>query len=258
MFNNIQGSFIDKVLCSLSEPVLVIDEDLKIFWTNPSAEMFFGHSTEYMSGQKCRKFLSCTDEFLEKCPVKKSFATGEGELLVGDGLLNPHKLLEAIPYSQGECNYTLAIIHSVPEIDSDKALRRDFAARLNLYSTLEEAASDIIMAMQSLSFLPSCGIYVRKNGRFELLDGQNVPPEFCEAPTELDFSKPQYLSSDRLPFETEISFPEGGAIIPVLSPDGSVDVLLFAGRGSMCTKARSRLEMMADVLETCISRFMNR
>ena len=256
MFSNIQGSFINELLCSLSEPVLVIDEELKIFWTNPSAEMFFGHSTEYMSGQECRKFLACSDEFIENCPVKRSLATGEGELLVVDGLLYPDKLLEAIPYSQGNKNYTLAIVHSVPEIDRDKALRRDFAARLNQHSTLEEAASDIIMAMQSLSFLPSCGIYVRKRGRFELLEGQNVPAEFCNVPTVLDFSKPQYLSSERLPFETDISFPEGGAIIPVISPDGSSNVLLFAGRGSMCTKSRNRLEMMADVLGTCISRLM--
>ncbi len=256
MFNNISGSFIEKVLCSLSEPILILDEELKIFWTNPSAEMFFGHSTEYMAGEKCRKFLSCTDEFLKRCPVKKSLITGEEELLAVEGLLSPHKLLEAIPYRQGENNYTLAVIHSVPEIDRDKALRRDFAARLNRYSTLEEAASDIILAMQSLSFLPSCGIYLNKNDRFELLEGQNVPPEFSDLSTELDFSKPLYLPPERLPFITEITFPEGGTFIPVLSPDGSVNVVLFAGRGSLGTKTRSRLEMMADVLGTCISRLM--
>jgi len=252
LFNNISNSTIEKVLCSMSEPVVIFNENMRVVWTNPSAELYFGHSTEVMAGKRCTEFFRNTLECIENCPVEKSFASEEEETLVVDDLLAPRKLIDAIPFTKNSSNLVMAVVHSVPEIDRDKAIRREFAALLNNSATLEDAANNILCAVKNLTSVSSCGIYTASGNSFALLRG-------CEAPKTISdegFNSPVYLSQDRLPFSDTSSFPDGAAIVPVVTPDGSVPVLLFAGRGTMCTNSRNRLEMMSDVLSSCVLRLL--
>jgi len=236
----------------MSEPVVIFSENMKVVWTNPSAELYFGHSTEFMTGKRCTELFRGILECIENCPVEKSFVSKEEETLVVDGLISPLKLIDAVPYTENGRNLVLAIVHSVPEIDRDKALRRDFAALLNTSTTLEDAADDILDAVKNLTSVSTCGIYTGSGSSFKLFSGYGVPEKISGA----EFKAPVYLSHEGLPFNAEDSFPDGAAIVPVVAPDGSVPMLLFAGRGSMSTKFRNRLEMMSDVLSSCVKRLL--
>lgn len=254
MFQNIPGSFTEAVLCSISEPTIIYNSDIRVVWANPSAELFFGHSTEFMTGRKCTDLFPGMLECFDNCPVGKSLATERNEVLVVDGIVYPHKLIETIPYEENNEKLVLAIIHSVPEIDRNKALRRDFAARLNRSANLKESAPDIVNAIKTLTSVSVSGVYLKSGDKFNLLFGDGAP-EFI---TDIDSLSPSYLSSEMLSFSTNGSFPDGAAIIPVASPDGRVRVLLFADNGTMSTEFRSRLEMMGSVLENCITRLLAR
>ncbi len=254
MFNIVSDSLLEKVLCSISEPVLIINKTLEVVWTNPAAELFFGHSTEYITGKKCSSFLHCSMECQKNCPIRKAFETGDDELLIADGLVYPTKLLEVFSYKIESETFKLAIIHAIPPIDKHKTLRRDFAARLNLSASINDAAEDIVGIMQNFTDEQSCGLYVKKNDQFELLAGVRVPSRIPDVSDKFDLSKPLYLSSDKLPIFQTFSFEEGVAIIPVVSSKNKVTLLLFVGRGNLSTECRTRLEMMASVLESCLTR----
>jgi len=236
----------------MSEPVVIFSENMKVVWTNPSAELYFGHSTEFMTGKRCTELFRGILECIENCPVEKSFVSKQEETLVVDGLVSPLKLIDAVPYTENGRNLVLAVVHSVPEIDRDKALRRDFAALLNTSATLEDAAYDILGAVKNLTAVSRCGIYTAADNSFVLLKGYEVPETILDA----GFRAPVYLSQNRLPFNDTSSFPDGAAIVPVVTPEGSVPMLLFAGRGTMSTKFRNRLEMMSDVLSSCVKRLL--
>ncbi|MCK5787012.1 MAG: PAS domain-containing protein [Candidatus Sabulitectum sp.] len=256
MFKNIPGSFTEAILCSISEPALIYDRDIRVIWANPAAELFFGRSTEYMTGKKCTDLFSGPLECFDNCPVRKSIETGIDQVVVVDGIENSSKMIETISHNSAHEELVLAIIHTVPDIDRDKALRRDFAAKLNQWATLKDAAPDIITAINSLTSASVCGIYTRADGKFILFHGKGVPQTISG--DSHGFSSPLYLPSNNLPFSSEYVFPDGVAIVPVVSPDGNTDVLLFAGQGTLGTKQRHRLEMIASVLESCIGRLTYR
>ncbi len=250
MFKNIPGSFTESVLCSISEPALIYDSDLRVTWANPSAELFFGHSTEFMTGKTCLDLFQSRLECFQDCPVKRSLISRMEETLVVDGVVCPNMLIKAIPYKEESNRFVLSIIYSVPDIDRNKALRRDFAALLNKSATLEEALQDIIDVMRTLTSVSVCGVYAKSGERFRLLRGDGAP-EFI---TDADFTSPSYISQDSLPFDSQNSFPNGVAIIPISVPGRDTRELLFVGRGTLGTKYRNRLEMIASVLGGCITR----
>lgn len=250
MFKNIPGSFTESVLCSISEPALIYDSDLRVTWANPSAELFFGHSTEFLTGKKCLDLFQNRLECFENCPVKRSFASQREETLLVDGVVCPNMLIKAIPYKEDDKRLVLSIIYSIPDIDRNKALRRDFAALLNQSATLEEALKDIIDVMKTLTLVSVCGVYAKSGEQFKLLRGDGAPEFIFDA----DFTSPSYVSQDRLPFDSQNSFPSGVAVVPVMAPGRNTRELLFVGNGTLGTKYRNRLEMIASVLAECITR----
>jgi hypothetical protein len=236
----------------MSEPVVIFNENMRVVWTNPSGELYFGHSTEVLAGKRCTDLFGGILECIENCPVKKSFASREEETLVIDDLLAPRKLIDAIPFTENGRNLVRAVGHSVPENDRDTAVRREFAALLNNSATLEDAADDILNTVKNLSAVSICGIYTGAGSSFKLFSGYGVPEKI----SGVEFKVPAYLSREGLPFSDTSSFPDGAAIVPVVASDGSVPVLLFAGQGTMSTKFRNRLEMMSDVLSSCVKRLL--
>lgn len=250
VFKNIPDSFTEKILCSISELVIIFDSNIRVVWVNPSAELFFGHSTEFLTGKKCTEIFQGLLECFNNCPVARALVSGSKETLVVDGINTPHKLIEAIPYTEGGKQFVLAMVHSVPQVDRDKALRRDFAALLNQSATIQEAAQDILKAMQSLTSVNTCGIYEVSKDEFNLILGKKVPESFSGS----GFESPCYLSAENLPFNGNISFPDGAAFIPVPDTEGKTRILLLAGRGTMSSRFRNKLEMMGSVLESCVNR----
>ncbi len=250
VFKNIPDSFTEKILCSISELVIIFDSNIRVVWVNPSAELFFGHSTEFLTGKKCTDIFQGLLECFDNCPVARALVSGNRETLVVDGIIAPHTLIEAVSYNEDGEQLVLAIVHSVPQVDRNKALRRDFAALLNQSATLQEAAQDILNAMQSLTSVDSCGIYEVSKGEFNLILGEKVPESFSGP----GFESPCYLSSENLPFNGKKSFPDGAAFIPVPDTEGNTRILLLAGRGTMSSRFRNKLEMMGSVLESCVNR----
>gem|GEM_PF-3347612 len=254
MFKDIPGSFTESVLCSISEPALIYNSDLRVAWANPSAEMFFGHSSELMMGERCTNLFSGIMECFKLCPVRKALETGNEEVLAVDSAVYPHKLIEAIPYDGEFERFILAIIHSSPAVDRNKMLRLDFASRLNTSATLNEAAPDIVNAMESLTSVPCNGVYIKSGDGFELLYGKGMPGFISSVSLKLKVHSPLYVSEEGLALASDGSFPFGAAIIPLGCRKGEIDVLLVSACGAMGTDSRSRLEMIADVLESCIRR----
>jgi hypothetical protein len=258
LFKNIPGSFAEAVLCSISEPAIIYNSDIRVAWANPSAEMFFGHSVELMMGERCTNLFSGTMECYNLCPVKKALETGKEEVLAVNGAVYPHKLIEAIPYEGEFERFILAIIHSTPSADRHQALRTDFGARLNTSATLKEAAPDIVNAMESLTYVPFNGVYIKSGTRFDLVYGKGVPGFLSNVTLKFTRNSPLYLSEEGLAFTSSGSFPRGAAIIPLSSFKTDIDVLLFSSSGQMGTESRSMLEMIADVLQSCIKRLTSR
>ncbi|MEA3265364.1 MAG: hypothetical protein U9P42_00275 [Candidatus Fermentibacteria bacterium] len=250
VFKNIPGSFTEKILCSISELVIIYDSNIRVVWVSPSAELFFGHSTEFLAGKKCTDIFHGLLECFDNCPVARALISGDKETLVVDGILTPRKLIEAASYNEDGEQLVLAIVHSVPQVDRNKALRRDFAALLNQSATLQEAAHTILNAMQTLTSVQACGIYDVSGNEFKLLLGTEVPDSF-NGP---DFESPCYLSAENLPFNSDNSFPDGAAFIPVPDREGKTRILLLAGRGTMGSRFRNKLEMIGSVLESCVNR----
>ncbi len=104
--------------------------------------------------------------------------------------------------------------------------------------------------MQTLIAVETCGIYEASGSEFKLVLGTGVP----ELLSKTEFQSPCYLSSENLPFNAGNSFPDGAAFIPVPDEQGKIKILLLAGRGTISSKYRNRLEMIGSVLESCVSR----
>lgn len=228
----------------MGEPALIFDEKFSVVWANPAAEVFFGHSTEYMNGMKCTQLFSEHMECMSKCPVQKALETGTEQILAVDGISMLHKLIEAVPFGSSEKLLILSIIHSPPENHRTRALRRDLGAALNRCATLEEASDIVLDAIGVLAFVNRRGIYLLSGNKFDLTRGFGVPESFPSGVLdECPAGEIAYLSPD------EINLDEGAALFPV-----NGKVVLLAGRGSWGPTSRSMLEMVGEVVQDCIHR----
>lgn len=244
MLGNIPGSFAEAILCSMGEPALIFDEFMTVNWANPSAEIYFGHSAEFMQGKKCSQLHSSHLECMDRCPVEKAFRSGSEQTLAVCGIRSCHKLVEAVPWKDGTGLFVVAIIHSPPENLRTRALRRDLGAALNRMATLEEASDTILDAIGVLSFVNRKGIYIKSGDGFMLLKGTGVPD-----------SIPVQLVKDSVEGEVnhlnsqDMVLGDGAALFPV-----SDSVLLLAERGPWGSKSRGMLELVGLVVRECIGR----
>lgn len=228
----------------MGEPALIFLEDMTLSWVNPSAEIYFGHSIEYMQGKKCLQLFSEHLECMDRCPVEKAFETGSEQILAVNGIDSTHKLIEAVPFGKNGDMFILAIIHSPPENHRARALRRDLAAALNKCATLPDASNTILDAIGVLSFVSRKGIYTLSSNEYRLLKGTGVPDSIsADLLSESVTGKVVYLNPDC------IGMGEGAAVFPV-----SERVLLLAGRGAWGSKSRGMLELVGEVLQECIGR----
>lgn len=228
----------------MGEPALIFLEDMTVSWVNPSAEIYFGHSIEYMQGKKCLQLFSEHLECMDRCPVEKAFQTGSEQILAVNGIDSTHKLIEAVPFGKNRDMFILAIIHSPPENHRARALRRDFAAALNKCATLSDASDTILDAIGVLSFVSRKGIYIHSADEYRLLKGTGVPDSISEELlSELITGNMIYLTPDI------IGLSEGAAAFQV-----NDRVVLLAGRGAWGSKSRGMLELVGEVLQECIGR----
>ncbi len=228
----------------MGEPALIFLEDMTVSWVNPTAEIYFGHSIEYMKGKKCLQLFSEHVECMDNCPVEKAFETGSEQILAVTGIDSTHKLVEAVPFGKNGDMFILAIIHSAPENHRTRALRRDLAAALNKSATLSDASDTILDAIGVLSFVSRKGIYILSNGEYRLLKGTGVPDSIsADLLPESITGKVTYLNPDC------IGLGGGAAMFPV-----SGKVVLLAGRGAWGSKSRGMLELVGEVLQECIVR----
>jgi len=254
LFRNIPGSFAEKVLCSISEPALIYDENRDICWVNPAAEIFFGHSSQYLHGMKCNQIFNTRVECMDRCPVNLAFQTGKDQLLAVDTLDTEGRLIEAIPCGKEDNSFVLAIIHSPPEKDRHRALRRDLAASLNSCTTLVEASSQILGAAEKLVYLNRVGIYLGSGDDLILSTGRDVPT-VLPGVLQIVPEGPVFLNSDDLPAKQAIEFPAGLTLMPIAKLNGvSSGVYILAGRVCWGSESRGMLELISGVLSECIER----
>jgi len=229
----------------MGEPALIFLEDMTVNWVNPSAELYFGHSIEYMRGKKCSQLFSEHVECMDRCPVEKCIETGTEQTLAVNGIDSSHKLIEAIPFGRGESMFILSIIHSPPENNRTRALRRDLAAALNRSATLEEASDIILEAIGVLSFVNRKGIYTHTGSEYRLLKGIGVPDRIPkDVMSDTETGKLIHLD------EGTYGFGGRAAVYPV-----SDHVMLLAGRGAWGSTSRGMFELVGEVVQECIHRF---
>ncbi len=239
LLGRIPDSFAETILCSMGEPALIFDETMSLVWANPSAEMYFGHSSEYMHGRKCLQLFGEHVECMDRCPVEKAFATGEEQVLAVDDLASPKMLVEAVPCRGKDDLFVLAIIHSPPENSRSTALSRELSAKLNRCANLEEAAPVLLEALGSLAFVSSMGLYRLTGDTYELLAGKGVPRSF---PAALFAELPVGTATTLAARYT--GTPEGASVYP-----SEKDLVLYAGRDSWGPASCSMLEMVGEALK---------
>lgn len=239
MLGKIPDSFAETILCSMGEPALIFDETMSLVWANPSAEMYFGHSSEYMHGRKCLQLFGEHVECMDRCPVEKAFSTGAEQVLAVEGLESMKMLVEAVPCRGKDDLFVLAIIHSPPEPSRNRALRRELSAKLNRCADLEEGAPVLLEALETLSFVSSRGLYRLSGDEFALLAGKGVPRSL---PAAIISGLPEGSTSTLGSGST--GTPGGASVYPA---DG--ELLLYAGRDSWGPASSSMMELVGQVLE---------
>jgi len=256
LFDDVSG-LTEKILCNIAEPVVLFDENIQIQWINPAAEMFFEHSTEFMFGKNCSFLFPLLTHCSDKCPILKSHNSNKIEYLVSEGINQPMRFIESIPFKENNKKFILALIHNVPDIDKNKALRRDFAAELNSCKTLKSAIKVISSSILALTSISVFGFYTKNNDIFELYHGKNIPKFLpAQVSREININKPLYLSAHNQTFISDSNFPDGLALIPITKPGNESSALLFTGSEIFTANTRSLLEMLASVLGECIDRFI--
>lgn len=248
MFRDIPDSFAERILCSISEPALIFNENRDICWVNPAAEILLGHSSGVLCGKKCAQIFN-NPECAVSCPVDKAFETGTDQTLEVESLLQSDRLVEAIPYGRNRTRFVLSIIHPAEEKDRLESLRRDLAAALNSRTTLREAAVDVLAAMENLASIRRKGIYTGTGEKLVLLSGTSVPQTISRHTEKPGFVRAANLSDGEL-----TGFPDGIALIPVAGSSGNPEVFLAAGRGRWGSESRRILELIAEVLSSCVDR----
>lgn len=256
MFDDVSG-LTEKILCNIAEPVVLFDENIQIQWINPAAEMFFEHSTEFMAGKHCSCLFPSMTECSDSCPIKKSCRSNKIEYFVAEGINKPMKFIESIPFKKGDEKFFLVIIHNVPDLDKNKALRRDFAAELNNCKTLKSAMPVISSSIHALTSISMASIYIKKDKIFERYHGENIPEYIpFQLSHEIQVDKPLYLSAHSQSFISDRSFPEGLSLIPIINFEDKIIALLFTGSNVFTSDTRTKLEMIASVLGDSIHRFI--
>ncbi len=256
MFDDVSG-LTEKILCNIAEPVVLFDENIQIQWINPAAEMFFEHSTEFMFGKNCSFLFPSLTHCSNLCPILKSSNSNKIEYLVTEGINQPMRFIESIPFKKNNKKYILALIHNVPDIDKNKALRRDFAAELNSCKTLKSAMMVISSSILALTSISVFGFYIKNDDIFELYHGNNIPKIIpSQVFKEININKPLYLSAHNQTFISDSNFPDGLSLIPIVKPDNEISALLFTGSEMFTANTRNLLEMFASVLGKCIDRFI--
>ncbi len=256
MFDDVSG-LTEKILCNIAEPVVLFNENFQIQWINPAAEMFFEHSTEFMFGKSCSFLFPSLTHCSNKCPVLKSRDSDRIEYLVTEGINQPMRFIESIPFKKNNKKFILALIHNVPDIDKNRAIRRDFAAELNNHKTLKSAIEVISSSILALPSISVFGFYIKNNDIFELYYGNNIPKFLpSQVSRKININKPLYLSAHNQTFISDSNFPDSLALIPIVKPDNITSTLLFVGSEIFTANTQNLLEMFASVLGKCIDRFI--
>ena len=256
MFNDV-SDLTEKILCTIAEPVILFDENIRVRWINPAAEMLFEHSTEFMTGKNCSFLFPPIAKCTDSCPIRKSKKSNQIEYLISEGINEPERLIESIPFRKDKKKFILAIIHNIPDIDKNRALKRDFAAELNKYKTLEEAIPVISTSIFALTSISKIGLYKKNEKLFEVCSDDILPHSIpFEISRDIIIDKPLYLSAENQSFVSDMNFPSELALIPIINSNNQIKALLLAGSKFFTSNIRNKLEMVASVLGNCIDRFL--
>lgn len=111
MLNDIPGPLVERILCSFDEPVVVFNDKFAVAWVNPSAEILFGHSFEFLKGKKCAQVFPGRLECLESCPVRRALEPEDTS--EKPPVFSRCGLADVIPFEKGSNSFALAILKSL-------------------------------------------------------------------------------------------------------------------------------------------------
>jgi PAS domain-containing protein len=139
-----QGDFIESILDAIPLPIFVVDEDVRIFWSNQSAAPLLDREPELVFLKRCGEVMHCQHalesaagcgrtEFCKYCPIRNSVQQSiQGQRvvrkknimrMVGQGqVVEVNLLVTTAPFAYQDESLVLLILEDISELMELKSI----------------------------------------------------------------------------------------------------------------------------------------
>ncbi len=123
------------ILESIPQPVVLLDTDLKVMWSNDAMNKMFNLNAGELSGRYCFEKMHGQQKPCRVCPVVKAINTGQPCIVDDLSLLGKRWMLGAYPLRNGEGNIT-RVVQIATDITESKQAEKKFNKVRKLQSVI--------------------------------------------------------------------------------------------------------------------------
>jgi PAS domain-containing protein len=139
-----KGNFIESILDAIPLPIFVVDEDVRIFWSNQSAAPLLDTEPDLVFLRRCGEVLRCQHalestegcgrtEFCKDCPIRNAVQQSiQGQMVVRkknkmrmvgkDKLVEINLLVTTAPFAYQDESLVLLILEDISELMELKSI----------------------------------------------------------------------------------------------------------------------------------------
>jgi len=144
------------ILEAMSEPVILVDTDLKVVWSNAAMNTLFNLTAEQLEGQHCFEKMHGLKRLCRICPVVKAINSGQPCIVDDFSSLGRRWMLRAYPLRDGEgnINRVVEIVADITESkQAEEALEKRIVALTRPLDDIENIAFEDLFKMSDLQRL---------------------------------------------------------------------------------------------------------
>jgi len=144
------------ILEAMSEPVILVDTDLKVVWSNAAMNILFNLTAEQLEGQHCFEKMHGLKRPCRICPVVKAINSGQPCIVDDFSSLGRRWMLRAYPLRDGEgnINRVVEIVADITESkQAEEALEKRIVALTRPLDDIENIAFEDLFKMSDLQRL---------------------------------------------------------------------------------------------------------